>query len=117
MKELGSGKKRPQHSIGDLFPDVPTDTDRLSLPGKWTSTHARARTHTHTYIHTYIHTFIHTYKHIYIHTIHKNIHSYIYTYYTYITYIYTFIYWEGGINDFLKGGIQEWGIISKGGNK
>ena len=54
MKELGSGKKRPQHSIGDLFPDVPTDKDRLSLHGKWTYTQAHTQTHTHTHTHTHV---------------------------------------------------------------
>ena len=36
MKRLGRGKKRPQHNIVDLFPDIPTVPDRKSLHGEWT---------------------------------------------------------------------------------
>ena len=43
MKGLGRGKKCLQHSIVDLFPDIPTVPDRWSLHGEWTW-----NTHTHT---------------------------------------------------------------------
>ena len=36
MKKLGRGKKRLQHNIVDLFPDIPTIADRWSIHSEWT---------------------------------------------------------------------------------
>ena len=36
MKGLGRGKKRLQHNIVDLFPDISTVSDRQGLRGEWT---------------------------------------------------------------------------------
>ena len=53
MKRHDIGKKRVQHNIDDLFPDIPTDSDRWNLH-KYTHAHTRTRTHTHTHKYTHL---------------------------------------------------------------